>query len=157
MRLAPNHNDLIAAKLLLRNPEPVCCACPLIPPRVAFLLLVPTHVRTVWISDLHLGTRSSKGEGLLDVLRHHTTDRYYLVDGVVCGHIHEPELRPVQGITYANTGNWVENCTALVEHPDGRLALRRWSPAPEADTASAARSARDGAVPSSQPPTVAPA
>jgi UDP-2,3-diacylglucosamine pyrophosphatase LpxH len=50
------------------------------------------------------------------------------VDGVVCGHIHVPELRPIAGVTYANTGDWVENCTALVEHHDGRLSLRRWSP-----------------------------
>jgi UDP-2,3-diacylglucosamine pyrophosphatase LpxH len=50
------------------------------------------------------------------------------VDGVVCGHIHVPELRPIRTVTYANTGDWVENCTALVEHADGRLALRRWAP-----------------------------
>ncbi len=50
------------------------------------------------------------------------------VDGVVCGHIHVPELRPIDNITYANTGDWVENCTALVEHPSGRLELRRWTP-----------------------------
>jgi UDP-2,3-diacylglucosamine pyrophosphatase LpxH len=50
------------------------------------------------------------------------------VNGVVCGHIHVPELRPIRSVTYANTGDWVENCTALVEHADGRLALRRWAP-----------------------------
>jgi len=49
------------------------------------------------------------------------------VDGIICGHIHVPELRPIDGMTYANTGDWVENCTALVEHDDGRLALRRWT------------------------------
>ena len=51
-------------------------------------------------------------------------------DGVVCGHIHVPALRPLQHVTYANTGDWVENCTALVEHRDGRLTLRRGSPTP---------------------------
>jgi UDP-2,3-diacylglucosamine pyrophosphatase LpxH len=56
------------------------------------------------------------------------------VDGVVCGHIHVPELRPIEGITYANTGDWVENCTALVEHLDGRLALRRWPPRPDSSS-----------------------
>jgi len=214
------------------------------PPRCLPTLPVPTHVRTIWISDLHLGTRSAQVEGLLDFLAHHTADRYYLVgdiidgwalqrswywpashndvlqallnwaqdaemiylpgnhdeaarqfpglqlggfayqslltlnrplnrvrrwlnkpyrslaaaaktttkravqyiadfedavverarreavDGVVCGHIHVPELRPIRDITYANTGDWVENCTALLEHPDGRLDLRHWAPAP---------------------------
>jgi UDP-2,3-diacylglucosamine pyrophosphatase LpxH len=55
------------------------------------------------------------------------------VDGVICGHIHVPELRPIGDVTYANTGDWVENCTALVEHPDGRLSLRRWAPTPHLD------------------------
>jgi UDP-2,3-diacylglucosamine pyrophosphatase LpxH len=41
-------------------------------------------------------------------------------DGVVCGHIHHPE---VDGVLYANDGDWVESCTALVEHEDGRLEL----------------------------------
>lgn len=48
------------------------------------------------------------------------------VDGVVCGHIHKAELRQVGGITYANDGDWVESCTALVEQPCGRLQLLRW-------------------------------
>ncbi len=55
------------------------------------------------------------------------------VDGVVCGHIHVPELRPIEGVTYANTGDWVENCTALVEHFDGRLTLRRWTASPSSE------------------------
>nr|WP_263786243.1 UDP-2,3-diacylglucosamine diphosphatase [Salinibacter grassmerensis] len=49
------------------------------------------------------------------------------IDGVVCGHIHVPALRRVQGVAYANTGDWVEHCTALVEDMDGALALRRWA------------------------------
>ncbi|MBI2239761.1 MAG: UDP-2,3-diacylglucosamine diphosphatase [Magnetospirillum gryphiswaldense] len=48
------------------------------------------------------------------------------VDGVVCGHIHHAELRDVDGITYANDGDWVESCTALVEHADGRLEIVDW-------------------------------
>jgi UDP-2,3-diacylglucosamine pyrophosphatase LpxH len=47
-------------------------------------------------------------------------------DGVVCGHIHHPEMREVGGILYINDGDWVESCTALVEHQDGRLELLRW-------------------------------
>ena len=43
--------------------------------------------------------------------------------GVVCGHIHQPALRPSGPVLYCNTGDWVENCTAVLEHFDGRLEL----------------------------------
>lgn len=49
------------------------------------------------------------------------------VQGVVCGHIHHAELREVDGILYANDGDWVESLTALVEHADGRLEIVDWS------------------------------
>ncbi len=45
------------------------------------------------------------------------------VQGVVCGHIHHAELREIDGILYANDGDWVESLTALVEHADGRLEI----------------------------------
>ncbi|MCW5773033.1 MAG: UDP-2,3-diacylglucosamine diphosphatase [Rhodospirillaceae bacterium] len=48
------------------------------------------------------------------------------VDGVVCGHIHHAEIRQIAGITYCNDGDWVESCTALVEHADGRLEILHW-------------------------------
>ena len=55
------------------------------------------------------------------------------VDGVVCGHIHHPEMQRFEGgIRYANCGDWVESCTALVERMDGTLEIVRWtSPASE--------------------------
>jgi len=49
------------------------------------------------------------------------------VQGVVCGHIHHAELREMDGIVYANDGDWVESLTALVEHADGRLEILDWS------------------------------
>jgi len=49
------------------------------------------------------------------------------VHGVVCGHIHHAELREIDGILYANDGDWVESLTALVEHPDGRLEIVDWA------------------------------
>jgi UDP-2,3-diacylglucosamine pyrophosphatase LpxH len=49
------------------------------------------------------------------------------VDGVICGHIHKAEMRDIQGITYVNDGDWVESCTALVEHMDGRLEILEWA------------------------------
>jgi len=48
-------------------------------------------------------------------------------DGVICGHIHTPEIRDINGIHYCNDGDWVESCSALVEHFDGRLELLRWT------------------------------
>jgi len=49
------------------------------------------------------------------------------VHGVVCGHIHHAELREIDGVLYANDGDWVESLTALVEHADGRLEIVDWS------------------------------
>ncbi|QYU68390.1 UDP-2,3-diacylglucosamine diphosphatase [Leptolyngbya sp. 15MV] len=49
------------------------------------------------------------------------------LDGVVCGHIHHAEMRQVQGVLYMNDGDWVESCTALVEHADGRFELLDWA------------------------------
>ncbi len=45
------------------------------------------------------------------------------VQGVVCGHIHSPVIREIDGVTYYNSGDWVESCSALVEHFDGRIEL----------------------------------
>jgi len=50
-------------------------------------------------------------------------------DGIVCGHIHHAEMRMVNGVLYCNDGDWVESCTALVEHEDGRLELLDWAAA----------------------------
>ncbi len=47
-------------------------------------------------------------------------------DGVICGHIHHAEMRDIGGVLYINDGDWVESCTALVEHEDGRFELLDW-------------------------------
>ncbi|WP_438970303.1 UDP-2,3-diacylglucosamine diphosphatase [Methylophaga sp.] len=49
------------------------------------------------------------------------------VDGVVCGHIHRAEITRHFEIDYFNCGDWVESCTALVEHPDGRMEILNWT------------------------------
>jgi UDP-2,3-diacylglucosamine pyrophosphatase LpxH len=48
------------------------------------------------------------------------------VDGIICGHIHRPEIRAVGPIQYLNCGDWVENCTALAEDFDGQIRLLRF-------------------------------
>lgn len=47
--------------------------------------------------------------------------------GVICGHMHVPKLRSIDGIVYINDGDWVEHCTALTEDRNGRLALIEWT------------------------------
>lgn len=65
------------------------------------------------------------------------------LDGVVCGHIHTAEARRFGSVTYYNDGDWVEGCTALVEHFNGTMEILHW--AAEVDqrdrTASRARAA----------------
>jgi len=48
------------------------------------------------------------------------------LDGVVCGHIHSATIKEVGGLLYINCGDWVDSCTAIVEHLDGRLELIEW-------------------------------
>jgi len=47
--------------------------------------------------------------------------------GVVCGHIHHAELRDIDGVLYANDGDWVESLTALAERDDGTLEIVHWA------------------------------
>ncbi len=47
-------------------------------------------------------------------------------DGVVCGHIHQAAIKKIDGIDYYNTGDWVESCTAIVEHHNGEMELIHW-------------------------------
>jgi UDP-2,3-diacylglucosamine pyrophosphatase LpxH len=47
-------------------------------------------------------------------------------DGVICGHLHTPALVERDGMLYGNTGDWMENCTAIVERFDGALELHRF-------------------------------
>lgn len=49
------------------------------------------------------------------------------VDGVICGHIHHPNICDIDDITYINCGDWVESCSAIVEDYEGNYKLIRWS------------------------------
>jgi len=53
--------------------------------------------KSIFISDLHLGTKQAKAEELLEL-----------------------------GIEYMNTGDWVESCTALVETFEGKWEIVRY-------------------------------
>ncbi len=49
------------------------------------------------------------------------------IDGVICGHIHYAAMHSDFGTAYYNCGDWVESCTALAEHHDGRFEIIRWA------------------------------
>jgi hypothetical protein len=36
-------------------------------------------------------------------------------------------MRDIDGIAYINDGDWVESCSALVEHEDGHLEILEWA------------------------------
>ena len=69
------------------------------------------------------------------------------VDGVICGHIHSAEIRDFDGVLYMNDGDWVESCTALVEHFDGRIEILDWAARTKALHAAAAAPAAAPPVP----------
>ena len=45
------------------------------------------------------------------------------VEGVVCGHIHTPIIREIEGIAYYKSGDWVESLSALTEDFSGKIEL----------------------------------
>jgi UDP-2,3-diacylglucosamine pyrophosphatase LpxH len=48
-------------------------------------------------------------------------------DGIICGHIHQPAIREINGILYLNSGDWVETMSALVEDFEGNWSLVYYS------------------------------
>lgn len=50
-------------------------------------------------------------------------------EGIVCGHIHRPDIKiDPSGLVYYNTGDWVENSSAIIESEDGQLAMIHYAP-----------------------------
>ena len=68
-----------------------------------------------------------------EVVAHAAAERG--ADGIVCGHIHSAEIRQIGDVTYYNDGDWVESCTALVEHSDGRMEIIDWAERERAEAA----------------------
>jgi UDP-2,3-diacylglucosamine pyrophosphatase LpxH len=62
-----------------------------------------------------------------DAVIHHAREKG--VDGAICGHIHWPMMKVIDGMQYLNCGDWVDSCTAIVEHLDGRMELIVWNEA----------------------------
>jgi UDP-2,3-diacylglucosamine pyrophosphatase LpxH len=67
-----------------------------------------------------------------DAVAHEAQKR--LLDGVICGHIHWATIRNIPSknlsiptpITYINCGDWVDSCTGIIEHLDGKFELIQW-------------------------------
>ncbi|HWA88984.1 MAG TPA: UDP-2,3-diacylglucosamine diphosphatase [Rhizomicrobium sp.] len=70
------------------------------------------------------------------------------VDGVMCGHIHQAEMRRIGNILYLNDGDWVESCSALVEDARGNLEILRWATCtPQSDPAPLAARGETALIP----------
>lgn len=82
-----------------------------------------------WSLSAYLKNRVKKAVEYLSLFEDVMTReaRRHGVDGVICGHVHTPEMRMIDGIEYFNDGDWVESCSALVEHYDGRFELLLWN------------------------------
>jgi UDP-2,3-diacylglucosamine pyrophosphatase LpxH len=88
-----------------------------------------------WSLASYLKMRVPNAQAYIDAFEQaavHEAKRRNL-DGVVCGHIHRPRLRSVDGLLYCNDGDWVESCSAIVEDRNGRLALWDWNEMAQAD------------------------
>lgn len=97
------------------------------------LNIVLNHIRRMlgkdyWSLSAYLKYKVKKAVAFIDdfenTLAKECKKRGY--QGIVCGHIHHPDIYEVDGVTYGNSGDWVESCSALVEHYDGRLEVIRW-------------------------------
>lgn len=45
------------------------------------------------------------------------------VDGIICGHMHQPEIKEIGGITYMNCWDRTEHCSVLVEDWQGNRKI----------------------------------
>ncbi len=66
------------------------------------------------------------------------------VDGVICGHIHHAAIHDRFGVRYVNCGDWVESCTAIAEHDDGRMEILNWTRRIETATDKDSSSVKEG-------------
>ncbi|MGQ3671261.1 UDP-2,3-diacylglucosamine diphosphatase [Xanthobacter sp. TB0136] len=66
------------------------------------------------------------------------------VDGVICGHIHHAVIHDQFGVHYLNCGDWVESCTAIAEHEDGRMEILCWTRRMQTETDRSLSSVKEG-------------
>lgn len=92
----------------------------------------------LWINRLYNNRRSKKGlpyYSLSQAVKHRVKQAVSFIgsyeeqlcevarqencQGVICGHIHHPANKIINGVHYLNSGDWVETLSALVEDEDG--------------------------------------
>lgn len=82
-----------------------------------------------WSLSQYLKERVKSAVGFMfkfeDTISNYAIKRKF--DGVICGHVHKPEIKNINGIKYLNSGDWVETCSALVEHHDGTFEIIIWT------------------------------
>jgi len=106
---------------------------------IAYGVLLRVNVLPTWVRrNLHLrgywsladyAKRKIKGAlefvyGFEASVAHHAQLSGF--DGVVCGHIHSAAIKTLGDVIYINCGDWVDSCTAILEHHDGRMELVHW-------------------------------
>jgi len=68
-------------------------------------------------------------------------------DGVICGHVHSAAQKTIHDVVYLNCGDWVDSCTGIVEHMDGRMEVIHWGQQPTAKTLAVVREPNPTRVP----------
>jgi len=101
-----------------------------------FVLWINTHFNYMrhklgfgyWSLSKFLKSKVKKAVGFIfkfeETLANYCDKKGY--DGVICGHIHTPEIKVINETIYMNDGDWVESCSALVEHYDGKWEIVYW-------------------------------
>ncbi len=81
-----------------------------------------------WSLSAYLKHQARNAFKFIDIFEQVICDeaQHHHVDGIICGHIHHAAIRRQDGCEYRNTGDWVENCTALVEDQGGKFKVIRW-------------------------------
>ncbi len=73
-----------------------------------------------WLKS-HVAQAEAAIQAYQDAAVRLTRDEGY--DGIICGHLHHPVVKQYDDVLYCNDGDWVENCTALLEDSQGQLHL----------------------------------
>jgi UDP-2,3-diacylglucosamine pyrophosphatase LpxH len=82
-----------------------------------------------WSLSKYLKDRTKRAVNFINKFEEQLADyaRKNDYDGVICGHIHHPQMTVYDDVEYINTGDWVENCTAVVETHKGEFRVIHWS------------------------------
>jgi UDP-2,3-diacylglucosamine pyrophosphatase LpxH len=106
-----------------------------------------------WSLSTWVKTKSSNARRFIEAFEEAAAEgaRRRGFDGVICGHIHRSQMRDIGGVLYVNDGDWVESCTALVEHGDGRLEILDWAARRPWSMIDDARRLEDASLPKPEP------